>query len=142
MEQEQNKPEQGPAKLGSLGAKLAKAKVEEKRIQRQQPASAPPETSEAPVSGGLEAVSPIARGKPTQPAAPPCAPVTSPKQATVKMNERMQLAWALMRATSGRTLQELQHAAFDEFLKKHWAYDLVDLHTQTTARRGTARRTL
>jgi len=58
------------------------------------------------------------------------------------MNERMQLAWALMRATSGRTLQDLQHAAFDEFLKKHWAYDLVDLHAQTTARRGTARRTL
>ena len=47
------------------------------------------------------------------------------------MDERMRMAWALLRATSGRTLQELQYEAFDSFLKKQRAYDMVDLHVTT-----------
>ena len=58
------------------------------------------------------------------------------------MDERMRMAWALMRATSGQTLQELQHAAFHDYLKKHRAYDMVDLHVRTADCLGTTRRTL
>jgi len=58
------------------------------------------------------------------------------------MDERMRMAWALMRAMSGRTLQELQHAAFHDYLKSHQAYELVDLHIQTADCLGTARKTL
>ena len=44
------------------------------------------------------------------------------------MDERMRMAWALMRATSGRTLQELQYEAFHDYLTKRRAYDMVELH--------------
>lgn len=127
MEHEQNTQEQRPAKLSALGAKLAKAKAAETR-SIQQPEARPPGASEPHKPGKADAL--------------PGTSVESPKQATVKMDERMGMAWALMRAISGRTLQELQHAAFHDYLKKHRAYDMVDLHVRTADCLGTARRTL
>jgi len=142
MEHEQKTQEQRPAKLGGLGQKLAKAKAAETRGKEQPPEPRPPGTSEPRAKGTLEIVSPGASHKPRAPNASPGTSVESPRQATVKMDERMRMAWALMRAMSGRTLQELQHAAFHDYLKSHQAYELVDLHIQTADCLGTARKTL
>jgi len=142
MEHEQKTQEQRPAKLGALGAKLAKAKAAETGNKEQSPEVRPPGTSKPRVKGTLEVVSPGASHKPKGSHAPAGTSVESPRQATVKMDERMRMAWALMRAMSGRTLQELQHAAFHDYLKRQRAYELVDLHVQTADCLGPARGTL
>ena len=50
------------------------------------------------------------------------------------MDECMRMAWALMRATSGRTLQELQYEAFYDYLKKNGAFEMVALHSGATGK--------
>ena len=142
MENEQNTREHRAAKLGGLSAKLAKAKVAESRNEQQPPDSRFSGTSDPRAKGAPEVVSPIASRQTRKPRALPSTSVESPKQATVKMDERMRMAWALMRAISGRTLQELQHAAFHDYLKRHRAYEMVDLQIQTADCLSTTRRSL
>ena len=131
MDNEQSAAEPIPGKLSGFGAKLREAAEEEAQAKKPPPPKARREPTEQAGRRKLDVVGRAEKRTPRKAKPTPSAGVESPKQATVKMDERMRMAWALMRATSGRTLQELQYEAFHEFLKRNRAFDLVDLHTGT-----------